>query len=169
MEKVSQSSLYIYLFDVSKTSVAKAISDMKALPEDIPHIIVANKSDLISEEVVQSITNSNLKTFTSNNKVLFISAQKAETASIKEALLQLIQADRLQSGQTIVTNARHYEALIRAKQSLEEVKQGLENKLSGDLLSVDIRQALDAIGSITGTITSDDLLGNIFANFCIGK
>ncbi len=169
LEKVAQSSIYIYVFDASNKTVSGVISELKTLPRDIPHLIVANKSDLIPESVVQNIRNSELQHYSTTGEILFISARQAETASVKKALLQLIQADALQSGQSIVTNARHYEALSRAKQSLETVKQGLRNNLSGDLLSVDIRQALDAIGSITGEITSDDLLGNIFKNFCIGK
>ena len=70
---------------------------------------------------------------------------------------------------TIITNLRHYEALKNAQKSLEKVNIGLEQKISGDLLAMDIRDVLHHIGSITGDISSDELLGNIFANFCIGK
>ena len=77
--------------------------------------------------------------------------------------------DALKNGQTVVTNSRHYEALLKSLQDIEQVSQGLQNGLSGDLLAIDIRQALHHLGEITGEITTDDLLGNIFANFCIGK
>ena len=68
-----------------------------------------------------------------------------------------------------MSNLRHVEALKKAKDSLEEVKKGMSRNISGDLLAIDIRRALFHMGEITGEISSDDLLGNIFANFCIGK
>ena len=73
------------------------------------------------------------------------------------------------SGDTVVTNMRHYEFLSQALISLGEVEKGLENDISGDLLSIDLRKAIDSIGEITGQITNDEMLGNIFSNFCIGK
>ena len=73
------------------------------------------------------------------------------------------------SGDTVVTNMRHYEFLSQALMSLGEVEKGLENDISGDLLSIDLRKAIDSIGEITGQITNDEMLGNIFSNFCIGK
>ena len=69
----------------------------------------------------------------------------------------------------IISNSRHYEALIKALKAIEEVNEGLMNSLSGDLLSVDIRRSIEYLAEITGEITNDDVLGNIFANFCIGK
>ena len=73
------------------------------------------------------------------------------------------------AGSTVVTNLRHYEFLSQALVSLAEVEKGLENNISGDLLSIDLRNAIDSIGEITGQITNDEMLGNIFSNFCIGK
>jgi tRNA modification GTPase len=75
----------------------------------------------------------------------------------------------LHNNDTIVTNSRHYDSLLKALSEVQKVQQGLDANLSGDLLAIDIRQALYHFGEITGEITSDDLLGNIFANFCIGK
>ena len=72
-------------------------------------------------------------------------------------------------GSTVVTNLRHYEFLSQALMSLAEVEKGLENNISGDLLSIDLRKAIYSIGEITGQITNDEMLGNIFSNFCIGK
>ncbi|MGC1203749.1 MAG: tRNA uridine-5-carboxymethylaminomethyl(34) synthesis GTPase MnmE, partial [Flavobacteriaceae bacterium] len=69
----------------------------------------------------------------------------------------------------IITNSRHYDALNKAFEEVNKVMFGLDSGLYGDLLSIDIRQALYHFGEITGEITNDDLLGNIFANFCIGK
>ena len=84
-------------------------------------------------------------------------------------LLNLINTGALRNNETIVTNSRHYDALLKALEEIQKVKYGLESDLSGDLLAIDIRQALYHFGEITGQVTNDELLGNIFANFCIGK
>ena len=76
---------------------------------------------------------------------------------------------RFRTGDTVVTNLRHYESLYNAQKSLEDVVNGISEGISGDLLAMDIRQALHYLGEITGEITTDDLLGNIFSKFCIGK
>jgi len=89
--------------------------------------------------------------------------------SLKSTLLELVNTGALRNNETIVTNTRHYDALLKALEEIDKVQQGLDNNLSGDLLAVDIRQALYYFGEITGEITNDELLGNIFANFCIGK
>ena len=70
---------------------------------------------------------------------------------------------------TVISNSRHYEALMNALKAIEEVNIGLKSDISGDLLSVDIRKSIEHLAEITGEITNDDVLGNIFANFCIGK
>ena len=85
--------------------------------------------------------------------------------SLKHGAFELIE----KPGSTVVTNLRHYEFLSQALISLIEVEKGLENNISGDLLSIDLRKAIDSIGEITGQITNDEMLGNIFSNFCIGK
>jgi len=69
----------------------------------------------------------------------------------------------------LVSNARHYDALVKSLEEIDKVQQGLDANLSGDLMAIDIRQALYHLGEITGEISNDELLGNIFANFCIGK
>lgn len=88
---------------------------------------------------------------------------------LKEKLLEFVNTGALRNSDTIVTNSRHYAALLRALEEMNKVEEGLNHELSGDLLAIDIRQALYHFGEITGQITNDDLLGNIFANFCIGK
>ena len=101
---------------------------------------------------------------------LKLSAKKEENiGALTNAIYDLFiqQGDSFEG--TIITNLRHYEALENAQNSLEKVKIGLQQKISGDLLAMDIRDVLHHIGSITGDISSDELLGNIFANFCIGK
>ena len=82
---------------------------------------------------------------------------------------EVVEKEKLNSGDIIVTNLRHYEALVHVSESLERLINGLEEKIPGDLLAIDIRQATHYLGEITGEITSDEILGNIFKNFCIGK
>ena len=69
----------------------------------------------------------------------------------------------------VISNSRHYEALVKALREVEKVKEGLSENIASDLLSIDVKQALFHLGEITGSVTTDDLLGNIFSNFCIGK
>jgi len=171
LEKVSKSSIYIYLFDLSKMSVAEVKEDLDNLPKEIPHLVVANKVDLASDALISAFKHSDIASLSSNAKVLYISAKNNNelTTLLKVDLLKIIAADKVNTNQTIITNSRHYEALSKAKIELLQVQNALLADVSGDLLSVDIRQALFYIGSITGEVTTDDLLGNIFANFCIGK
>ena len=83
--------------------------------------------------------------------------------------MSFVNTGALRNNDTIITNSRHYDSLLKAFEEIDKVKEGLDINLSGDLLAIDIRQALYHFGEITGEITNDDLLGNIFANFCIGK
>ena len=88
---------------------------------------------------------------------------------LKEKLYQSVLDEKVQADGTIVTNARHYEALRRAEESLAAVLQGMDTGVTSDFIAMDIRQALHYLGEITGQISTEDLLGNIFSNFCIGK
>ena len=93
---------------------------------------------------------------------------KYEEEQLKKTLYDQIQKIAVQ-GDVVVSNARHYEALQNALQAILNIKKGLKDELSGDLLSVDINEALNYLGEISGEITNDELLGNIFSKFCIGK
>jgi len=75
----------------------------------------------------------------------------------------------LRNNETIVTNSRHYDSLLKAFEEIQKVKFGIATNISSDLMAIDIRQALYYFGEITGQVSNDELLGNIFANFCIGK
>jgi Predicted GTPase len=88
---------------------------------------------------------------------------------LEARLVELSGVNSLNNSDIVVTNARHYEALTKAHAAISRVSEGLENHLSGDFLSQDIREAIHYLGEITGTITTDEILGNIFAKFCVGK
>jgi tRNA modification GTPase len=95
--------------------------------------------------------------------------EKAGVEALQNGLLEFVNTGALKNDQSIVTNSRHYDALLKALEEITKVREGMEANLSGDLLAIDIRQGLYHLGEITGEITNDELLGNIFANFCIGK
>ena len=88
---------------------------------------------------------------------------------VRLKLSQVVEKENLSSDNVIITNIRHYEALIKVSESLVRVEDGLSNNIPEDLIAIDIRQAIHYLGEITGEITTDELLGNIFRNFCIGK
>ena len=124
---------------------------------------MANKVDKLNDKQVNAIKNK-------IPEIHFLSAKKGiGVDSLKDKLLSFVNTGALRNNDTIVTNSRHYDSLLKAFEEIEKVKYGLDSGLSGDLLAIDIRQALYHFGEITGEITNDDLLGNIFANFCIGK
>jgi len=102
--------------------------------------------------------------------MIFISAKHhLHTEVLKERMVDAVLQGSLQMESTVVTNARHYHALKEVAISLTEIKNGLDNKLSGDLLALDIRRCLQYLGEITGEITHEDQLDYIFSKFCIGK
>lgn len=167
-EKMDQAQVVVLLF-----SAEKFTTDSKRLKLEIekiknrfpqkPLIIIANKIDTLQE-----VDLNNLKSEFKNLHLL--SAKTGDGIdALKEKLTGFVNTGALRNNQTIVTNTRHYDSLLRALEEINKVKSGLEIGLSGDLMAIDIRQALYHFGEITGEITTDDLLGNIFANFCIGK
>ena len=158
MESIAKSSVLMYVFDANELGEEEVKTDLEKMKaQSLNTIVIANKSDLLTPE------------FKINGQ-LNISAGKGEgVEDVKNALTDLVQQQGINESDMIITNLRHVEALQKAKDSLDEVQKGMSRGLSGDLLAVDIRKALFHLGEITGEITTDDLLGNIFANFCIGK
>ena len=126
-------------------------------------IFVANKIDTIEAQTLSAVQES-------NSEIIAISAaQKTGIDTLKATLIKKINAGEISSESNIVTNIRHYDALLQTKTSLDNVINGLDTFISGDFLAMDIRQALYYLGEITGEITTEDLLDNIFSKFCIGK
>ena len=155
--------MYIYLFDVSQVTLEEVEKDIKDLSGATKRLIVANKTDLVSEEKLATFRNSKLD-------MVFISAKEKKSLEIlHEKLLEKVEIDKLDSDQLMVTNSRHYDALVKSLAEIEKVQEGIDQKLTGDLLAIDLRQAIYHLGEITGQVSNDELLGNIFSNFCIGK
>ena len=167
-EKISQSQVVLYLLDASKVTSETIIlfnTDIRKIQEQYPDkqlIVVANKMDQADQALIETSFVYPHTLFTSAKSGLGID-------SLKTKLLEFVNTGALRNNDTIITNSRHYDSLLKALSDVQKVQQGMDAKLSGDLLAIDIRQALYHFGEITGEITSDDLLGNIFANFCIGK
>ena len=139
---------------------------LKQSHSDKKCIGIVNKTDLLQGEQVDQLAQ-----LTQNQPdLLQMSAKnKAGVEQLKTALLDLVDTGALSGQSTVVSNSRHYHALVRALEALDKVQEGIDAELSGDLLAIDLRAALFALGEITGAITNDDMLGHIFANFCIGK
>ena len=171
-EKIEQAQVVLYLFESLKFKVSGSeyITEIERVKNKYPLkplVIVINKSDLISAEETQSLVQQ-LETL--NLKQILISAkQKTGIDELKNTLLSFVNTGALRNNETIVTNTRHYDSLLKALDEIQKVKFGLESNLSSDLMALDIKEALYHFGLITGQVTNDELLGNIFANFCIGK
>ena len=171
-EKIEQAQLVIYLMDSLKFQVSSTefVIEIEKIKNKYPLkqiLIVANKVDRLNETEIQSVR-AELETL--NLKQLFLSAkQKIGIEELKTELLSLVNTGALRNNETIVTNTRHYDSLLKALDEISRVKYGLETNLSSDLMAIDIKEALYHFGMITGQVTNDELLGNIFANFCIGK
>ena len=170
-EKIMNAKVVVYLADATslinndKRSLAieKKVEELKQKHKDKTVLLLINKSDTLNPA-------DTIKLKKSHPSALFLSAKTKEgVETFTSALLSMVNTGALSKDETIVTNTRHYHALLKALEEIIKVQEGLDEGRSGDLLAVDIRQALFHFGEITGEITSDDLLGNIFANFCIGK
>ena len=167
-EKISQSQVVLYLLDASKVTtdtIQIFNTDIRKIQEQYPDkqlIVVANKMDEADQEFIETSFVFPHTLYTSAKSGLGIDI-------LKTKLLEFVNTGALRNNDTIITNSRHYDSLLKALAEVQKVQQGMDANLSGDLLAIDIRQALYHFGEITGEITSDDLLGNIFANFCIGK
>lgn len=174
-EKIEQAQVVLFLIGSGQLAqgneaIRSFIVEIEKIKNQFPQkqlLVVLNKIDQISDSELANIT-THLAPHTAH--LIPISAKSGfGVEQLTDTLLNLINTGTLRNNETIITNTRHYDALLKAFEEIQKVKYGLDSELSGDLLAIDIRQALYHFGEITGEITNDDLLGNIFANFCIGK
>lgn len=168
-EKIEQAQVVLFLVDSSQLTIDR-IEDLKVEIERIKNkypqktlLVLFNKKDLMSLDLITSLQSQ-------IEHSLFISAKNKEgIEELKNALLSFVNTGALRNNETIITNTRHYDSLLKALEEIQKVQWGMQQNLSSDLMAIDIRQALYYFGEITGEVTNDELLGNIFANFCIGK
>lgn len=168
MEKVQSSALLVYVFDVVDTQPEDVRADLeKLVHENIHVLVVANKMDLNPYTKKEHYFPKNS---TADYHWVPVSAlNKMNIDYLKDSLHDAVLTKKVNLESTIVANARHYEALQKAYEDLDRVLQGLATGITSDFVAMDIRASLHHLGEITGEISTDDLLGNIFGRFCIGK
>jgi len=159
-EKIKQADIVLYLFDVNEMPAPELKEIMDEIKQQNQNVIsVANKADVLNRKLKQVFVNE-----------IFISAKEGTgIEELKNILFALAGGASLNSENIVITNARHYAALAEISRSLKEIKSGVENKITGDLLSIDINQCLHFLGEITGEVSNEDRLDYIFSKFCIGK
>lgn len=168
-EKIEQAQVVMFLVDSTELTM-ESLERLKVEVEKIKNkypqkalLTIFNKKDKLEQRLLQ-----NLESQIENS--IFISAkQKVGIEELKNELMSFVNTGALRNNETIVTNTRHYDSLLKALEEIQKVKWGLDSRISSDLMAIDIRSALYFFGEITGEVTNDELLGNIFANFCIGK
>ncbi len=161
LEKMKAARLIIYLVDAEEalTDQQAQLADIKA--QEKPYLWVVNKSDLLDEAAKQQ--------YLEAGAILISAKNKIGLETLEHALLESVQLIQLNTSETLVTNVRHVEALRLSQASLHRVLDNLNASVSSDFISMDIKQALHFLGEITGQVSTDDLLENIFTKFCIGK
>jgi len=171
-EKIYQASVILLIDEITEPADsinkrADSIRDM-IIGSEKRLVILVNKTDTISDNRQTELEN--MIKLEEKDTLLFISArEKSGLDELRSRLSDVVIKERLSSDDVIITNIRHYEALLHVSESLGRVISGLEEHISEDLIAIDIRHAIHYLGEITGEITSDEILGNIFRNFCIGK
>lgn len=161
-EKMKQARLIIYLFDPTQDQIEAVQDQIQEVQElNIPFVTIINKSDLLTE--------AQRTAYAVLNPLNISAKEQIGIEELKDELLNQVNLSNINTDDVMVTNIRHVEALQNTQTALEKVLYGIENPVTSDFLAMDIRQALHHLGEITGTVTTDDLLENIFSKFCIGK
>lgn len=167
-EKIGTAQVVIYLFDITKyeSESTKYKVELESIKNKYPLkqlIVIANKADSVTTAQIEALK-------TEIPELISISAkEKSGIEQLTNELTKMVNIGALNTQDTIVTNSRHYDALLKALNEINKVDDGIQQNISSDLMAIDIREALYFFGLITGEVTNDELLGNIFANFCIGK
>jgi tRNA modification GTPase len=166
MEKISQSALLVYVYDASEITIEELNLDIESLKKPgITMLVVANKTDLLHEGNTKL---SDFRTFGLSDSIPISAKDKTNIDELKQKIYHAAIKDKLNGDETLVTNIRHLEALQKTEEALIRVVDGIDT-VTSDFLAMDIKQALHYLGEITGAVTTDDLLENIFSKFCIGK
>lgn len=166
-DRIARARIILYVAEATESvnSIKDALKSIE-LKEDQHIILVLNKYDLLSD---QELNKKQDELRQLEIPFVFISAKKKlHINTLQQEIIALVESAKTDNG-VIVTNVRHFEALQQAKEAVDRIFEGLQNHISTDLLAQDLREVLYHIGEITGEITTDEVLGNIFKNFCIGK
>ncbi len=164
---IEKADIILYMIDINRTSIADVEEELLFFENEIDFlnkklIIIANKIDELNEMP-------NHFSEWNDMDIIYISAKrKVNLNYISDMLIDSVNSRGLHNG-TLLTNARHYDSMVRIAESLDNIEKGLTEELPTDLIAVEIRSALTALGVITGQVSSQELLNNIFGKFCIGK
>jgi tRNA modification GTPase len=162
-EKAEKASIILYLFDLTQKETEELVPMSRWLQKfNKPILMIGTKNDIARRSPIHT---------SGNVRAIHISCKEpADIERVKDHIICLANVNKVTGNEVIVTNVRHYEALLRAGESVKRVMEGLDDNLSGDLLAEDIRECIHYLGEITGSeIATDEVLGNIFSKFCIGK
>jgi tRNA modification GTPase len=174
-EKISQAYIVLYVIDAAQQieEIDRLAGKIKNRLEgsDKKLFILLNKIDFLTDKHLEAIQDlSNFKNLDEQDQVLYISASYGDNVDrLASLLVETIKQENSTENDVVITNARHFEALVNAGEAINRVEEGMKTGLSSDLLAQDIRQVLHYLGEITGQVTTDEILGNIFSKFCIGK
>lgn len=168
-QKLEQASIVLWVIDLTTPAQQTATLARQILPKTDGKkvLLVLNKSDLLSPQELEARQQA-LQSLPAD-RICISAKQRSNTERLQQQLIQTAALPSLSSADVIVTNARHYEALTHAHAAILRTLHGLDHRLSGDFLSQDIRECMHYLGEITGQISNDEILGNIFERFCIGK
>ena len=161
-ESINKSEIVLYLIDLA-TSVRKIdleieeFNKLKKKYEEKSIILIFTKADLVKRQIKK----------TGLNSIFMNTKEKKDVTYLKNIIIENLNQNF--SNKLIITNSRHYSALSHAKKEINNVKEGLKNNVPSDLLTIDLKQVLYHLGEVTGEVTNDDILSNIFSKFCIGK
>jgi tRNA modification GTPase len=174
-EKISQAYIVLYVIDAAQQieEIDRLAGKIKKRLEgsDKKLFILLNKIDFLTDQHLATIQDlGNFRNLDEHDQVLYISASYGDNVDkLASLLVDTIKQENTGETDVVVTNARHFEALVNAGDAINRVYEGMKTGLSSDLLAQDIRQVLHYLGEITGEVTTDEILGNIFSKFCIGK
>lgn len=173
-KKISQAAVVLAILDLTagEEENGALISDIvsRIKPSEQKLIVLLNKVDIMAPNINVSLLNNSVSSADEKVVKIYISAKTGFGLDLLKNELAKTQKDKtFDSDQAVVTNLRHYQALSEAAGYLEKVSLGITSGTPTELLAEDLRQALNQLGTITGEVTSDDILGEIFSRFCIGK
>ena len=174
-QKIDQAYIVLYMIDAmyGPAEIDRLAGKIKKRLEDKDKklIIILNKTDKLTERQLSKIKDlSQYKNIDPSDRIIFLSALNHENIDLLiKTMLDIVRSRVSGEHDVIVTNARHYEALRNAETAIDRVAKGLKSDMPSDLLAQDIREVLHWLGEITGEVTTDEILGNIFSKFCIGK
>lgn len=162
--KIKEASILIYMTDASLiTDMRDLAREMDAAASfDVPYLLIANKSDLCSDSVKETLGDM-------EHVVLMSAKNNSGIDTLKSKLSAMVQSQRVTPPDMTIANIRHYEALRQAHNSLDAVLGGIATDITTDLVALELKRALEYLGEISGEVTNDEILGNIFSKFCIGK